>query len=510
MSDATTITKNELIIEDINIIKEARFTLWHMGNLQWKFTVTQRKIWDFYNSIGAKTIVINCARRLGKTYLLALMAIEQCLNKERSIVKFLMPEVKMIRTNLRPIMQEIFVDAPKELQPTFSTQDSIYKFHNGSEIHLAGTDNGNYQKLRGGNADLCIVDEAGFCSDLAHIINFILIPTTTLTKGRIILSSTTPPNPDHEFIKIMEKASVDGTIIKKTIFDARDDDKETEDPRITDGVIGDIIKSYATGEEDEAFKTEYLCEVIYNSSDAVIPEFTKSIQATTICEWRRPAFCDRYVAMDIGFKDLTVVLFSYWDFENGVLVVEDEIVINGPEMTTRKLADLIIKREQLLWTDSLTGEFQKPYKRVSDNNLILINDLHRDYNLLFFATEKHNKDAYIGQLRNMVENCQIVINPRCKTLISHLKSATWDSKNAKSRDFRRSPDGGHYDAVAALMYMVRNIDKNKNPYPRGYTMTKMTKKYGLDNVFENPYKVNKNEGLDSFNKLLPKKRNSST
>jgi hypothetical protein len=206
-------------------IREARFKLWHMGELQWKFTITQQKIYDFYNTVDNKTIVLNCSRRLGKTYLLCLMAIEQSIKYPNSIVKFLMPEIKMIRTNLRPIMHEIFFDAPRELVPRYNTQDSIYKFNNGSEIHLAGSDNGNYDKLRGGNCHLAIVDEAGFCSDLNHIIKYILTPTTLLTKGRIILSSTTPPNPDHEFIKIMQRAEASGNLIRKTIFDARDDDK---------------------------------------------------------------------------------------------------------------------------------------------------------------------------------------------------------------------------------------------------------------------------------------------
>ena len=38
--------KHELQIEDINRIKQARFQLWHMGILQWKFTITQKKIWE--------------------------------------------------------------------------------------------------------------------------------------------------------------------------------------------------------------------------------------------------------------------------------------------------------------------------------------------------------------------------------------------------------------------------------------------------------------------------------
>ncbi len=493
---------NNLELVEAEQIREARFQLWYDGILEWKFTLTQQKIYDFYLSREEKTIVINCARRLGKTYLLTLMAIEQCLKHENSIVKFLMPEVKMIRTTLRPIINEIFQDAPKELIPKFNTQDSIYKFNNGSEIHLAGSDNGNYDKLRGGNSHLCIIDEAGFCTDLEKIIKYILTPTTLLTKGKIILSSTTPPNPDHEFVKIMENAEIKGSLIRKTIYDARDDDMSALEPRITDEIIADIIKDDPMGADSESFRTEFLCELVFNSSDAVIPEFTKEVQVQTIAQWARPAFCDRYVAMDIGFVDLTVVLFAYWDFDNGVCVIEDEIVIKGQEVTTKKLAEKVIQREHLLWTESLTGEFQKPYLRVSDNNLILINDLQRDHALTFLPTDKHNKDAYIGLLRNMVRDHQIVINPRCKTLISHMRTATWDKKKAANRDFRRSPDNGHYDAVAALMYLVRNIDRQRNPYPKGYKYSKIAGKYGADNAFQNPNYKDKSRGYEDFEKLF--------
>ena len=90
-----------------------------------------------------KTFVINAGRRIGKSWLLTIIGIERCLKKPKSIIKFLQPEQKMIRTNLRPIMDEIFADCPPELKPEFKTQDNIYRFPNGSEIQLAGTDGGN-------------------------------------------------------------------------------------------------------------------------------------------------------------------------------------------------------------------------------------------------------------------------------------------------------------------------------------------------------------------------------
>jgi hypothetical protein len=52
-------------------------------------------------------------------------------------------------------------------------------------------------------------------------------------------------------------------------------------------------------------------------------------------------------------------------------------------------------------------------------------------------------------------------------LIRHIKNARWKEKGNKD-DFARSPDDGHYDAVDALLYFMRAVNYNKNPYPAGY------------------------------------------
>ncbi len=456
--------QNNEEIED-KVVLEARARLWKQGIVVWKLDVTQKMLYDFFHDITQKVIVVNASRRLGKSFFLLTLALERCLQHPKSIVKYIQPETGMIRKNLNPDFEQMLQDCPLELRPKFHTQDNMWVFPNGSKIHLAGTDNGNYDKLRGGKADLCLIDEAGFCTDLKHIITSILIPLTTFSRGKIVLSSTTPPNPDHEFNEYMEYAEKEGTLIRKTILDAVEDHKQELYPRITPEIVADIVKSYPGGTENQSFKTEYLCMRIYNSTDSVLPEFNEEVQRDTIIEWPRPPFCDRYTAMDIGFVDLTVVLFAYWDYDNGVLVVEDEWVENGPKLTTTTLAEAIKKKEAALWTNKLTREFEPPYKRVSDNNLIVINDLNVDHRLFFQATDKHDKLSYVSLLRTMIENRQVIINPRCKTLIMHMRTGTWDKSK---KDFKRSADGGHYDALAAILYLSRNIDKTKNPYPNGY------------------------------------------
>ena len=81
-------------------------------------------------------------------------------------------------------------DCPEHLKPTYIESKFTYHFANGSSIQLAGSDNKHYERLRGQKSDLVLVDEAGFCDNLKHIVKSILLPTLTHTGGKIVLAST--------------------------------------------------------------------------------------------------------------------------------------------------------------------------------------------------------------------------------------------------------------------------------------------------------------------------------
>lgn len=478
-------------------IKKAREELWRMGSLEWKLKSHQKEMYKFYHDKTDKIIVINCSRQIGKSVFLGVLATEQCINHPNSIVKLLQPKQNMIRRNFKPIMNMLLEDCPKDMFPEFKTQDNTYVFPNGSEIQLAGTDNGNADNIRGGKAHLCLIDEAGFCNELNDLISSILIPTTLQTNGRIILCSTTSTDPNHEFIQQIKEARIKKTLLVRTIYDVLriGIDTKEEEPQIDMRKIETIIKGTPGGEESDAFRTEYLCEIITDSERSVVPEFSKN-QKDIVVEWARPPFCDKYVSMDIGIRDLTVVLFGYYDFQNAVLVVEDELVMNGSEMTTDKLAEGIRDKEYDNWLNKLTGEQEKPYMRVSDNSLTVINDLAVLHGLYFRPTDKQNKAEALNQVRMMLSNNQIVINPRCEVLISHLTLATWDKSK---KDFTRSKDHGHFDALDALVYMVRNVNMTHNPYPKGYRYEGMG---NHNNIFINEMieEEMENQSLSKFGK----------
>ncbi len=460
--------------------REAKNTLWKKGILYWKLDPNQKTIYDFLQSSKRKIDVLLCSRQLGKSYMLCTIAIEYCLKNPNSMVKMIAPEVKMIKNILRPIMREILLDCPEELEPRQANNEHIIKFQNGSEIQLAGTDNGNAESLRGTKAHLCIVDEAGFCSDLDYIIKSILIPTTTTTRGRIILSSTPPKTNDHEFVKFWENAETNGHLIKRTIYD---------NPRLTNEDI-EILAESVGGKHSVGFRREYLCEKIVSEDDAVIPEFTPQLEDKIVKTWTRPAYYDAYASMDIGFRDLTVVLFAYYDFKNAKLIIEDELVENGKALLADKFGERIKEKEQSLWIHPITKESKSPHLRISDNNnLQFLNELHVKCGLTFLPTHKLDAEAALNNMRMMLKNEKIIINPRCKVLISHLKNAIWN-KNRTS--YVRSPDNGHYDAIDSLKYLCKNINYNKNPYPTSYQIEKS------DDIFFSEAQKN----TDDFNKSL--------
>lgn len=456
--------------------KEAVAKLWELNNLQWKLDSTQKILHADYSDSNKRTLVWACSRRLGKSYTLCVIAIETCLKNPNSIVKYVAPEQKMVKTILRPLLRDILQDCPAHLRPKYFTQDSIWRFPNGSEIQIAGTDNGRAESLRGGNAHLCIVDEAGFCDDLEYLVQSVLLPTLTTTNGKIILSSTSPPSPEHPFAKVyMARAEREGTLIKKTIFD---------NPRLTKEKIDEIIRAVAADEKingdpykHSTVRREYFCEIIVDKTRAIVPEWSPELEAELVTEWVRPPFLDTYVSMDIGFNDLTVALFAYYDFRHSKLIIEDEVVMNGPEMTTENLAKSIRETEQRLWFDPVTKEALRPYIRVSDNNLIVLNDLQALHKLLFIPTMKDDADAALNHMRMQIASKAIIIHPRCKTLISHLKNGIW---NKSRTSFERSDDMGHFDGIEALKYLVRNINYTHNPYPANFDMPR-----GV--IHENPW-----------------------
>ena len=360
-------------------------------------------------------------------------------------------------------------DAPHDLKPEWVAFDSVYKFPNGSMIHMAGTDKGNAESLRGTSSDLNIIDEAGFCSDLDYILRSILMPQTLTTGGTTIMASTPPKTPAHDFFEIAHECKDNGDYQEFTIYD-----NETLTP--------EIIELYAKesgGFDSSTFRREYLCKWEIESSAAVIPEWKEEYSAT-LQPSEFTAYYHRYTAMDLGVRDLTAGCLGYYDFKRGVLHVEHEFEMGGPDMTTPKLAEMIRLKETECFGDI------KPYRRISDNNnLMLLQDLGTLHGMHFAPTNKDNLHAMVNELRLMVNAGRVIIHPRCVRTIGSVQYAVWDDHR---KEFARSKTYGHFDHLAALIYLVRNLDQSTNPIPETHGL-------GFNHFYEGALQKTKHASL---------------
>lgn len=455
----------------------------------------QKEMYALYENAEARsTMVWLLSRQTGKSYCLAFIAIMEAIRHPDSVIKLLTDTKLHVQRIFEPIFKEILESCPKDIAPEYVQSKFIYNFPNGSQIQMAGTDAGNAESLRGQKARVVLVDEAGFCSNLNYNFFSILFPTTTHTKGKMILASTPAEEPDHDFVEFIEIAQAEGNLTKKTLWD---------NPLLTQKEKEDIARKFPGGETNVQFRREYLCEVVRDEKKTVIPEFDDALIAEIVKEVPKPPFYSAYVGMDLGFKDLTVCLFGYYDFKTDTIVIEDEIVKKGKELKLNKFAEEIIAKENLLWVNGFSGELILPEVRVSDVDLIVIQEINRasfgQLNFIPVTKEPGYKLPLINKIRVMLQSGKIIINPKCVTLVRHLKNARW--KDASSKDvFSRSPDDGHYDAVDALIYLIKSIAYNKNPYPKNYGQNQSSIYYPTNAV-----QPNTKSSVDIYKSIFGKK-----
>lgn len=422
--------------------------LWSRGELSWKLHSTQLKIDEVFKKLDAQLFVGNCSRQLGKSYWAVTVAVSFAIKYPKSQIRYGAAFWTDLSEFIIPAFDKVMDDCPSHIKGKYKSQGSKYIFPNGSSIKLVGLDK-NPNALRGNTLDLIILDEVGFVTKLDYIYKSVIIPATTHRPNcKIIMISTPPESPAHEFIQYVQKAEYEGGYAKFTIYD---------NPMLTQEDIERLAKEVG-GIESVEFKREYLCEFIIDKDKAIIPEFNdKYVQQVERQDVFK--FYHKYTAMDLGVRDFTAVLFGYYDFLNAQLIIEDEFIMNGPDMTTDKLAQEITDKESELKYTSI-------YSRIADNNnLLLLQDLGINHKLYFSATNKDSLAAMVNELRLWVKKGRIVINPKCKQLIGCLKYGLW---NKDRSEFARTKIYGHFDALASLIYLVRNIDQTTNPIPTTY------------------------------------------
>lgn len=428
---------------------EAIKEFWFRGNLSYKLHAGQKLIKEAFEKVTGQLFVCNCSRQFGKSYLWVSVAIEVALKNPNSRIKYGTAFLTDLQEFILPTFHAVLEDCPVSIRPVYKVAGSKWVFKNGSEIKLVGLDK-NPNGLRGNVIDLIVLDECGFMHGLMALYKNVIIPATTHRPNcKVVMPSTPPTTPAHDFSDFVQRAQLEGCYAEYDIY---------KNPMVDSATIARLMKE-SGGEHSTTWRREYLCQLITDADSQLIPEWDEKY-VVPVARDEFHGFYHLYEGMDLGVKDFTVVLFGYYDFRRAKLVIEDEIKLSGPTLTTQVIKDTIAAREKALWPE------RKLYRRISDNNNpLLIQDLSSMHGMSFITTDKDTLEVMLNELRLMVAKGQIEIDPRCVQLTGCLKYGVWDSKK---RAFARSQVYGHFDALAALIYLVRNLDKHSNPIPSSY------------------------------------------
>jgi len=444
--------------------KQAAEAMWRKGNLRYKLDngqpnqgdcticgavhVGQKGIYDGIKASPGHKWFLGMSRRRGKTYLLSVLAAEYAISHPNAQIHYAASTAKAVKKMVRPNFRKIFADCPADMRPKWNAVDSEYRFPNGSIITVAGCDNENYENLRGTESNFVIVDEAGFIDHLQAVLDDVLLPMTLETNATVVISSTPPRSLDHYAAQVAQECQANGRYFHQTMYD---------NPRLTGEQLEKFLSKLAGSRDVEQFKKtatfrrEMMGEFIADSEAAVIPEWLE--QSSLLCaEVVKPTYFDTYISSDIGYRDGWGILFAWWDFKNARLVVEDELLYF--KTRTEIVAAGIKRKRDELWGD------KKVYRLISDNDPLTIADL-ATHGLYFSPTAKDDKENQVNRVREWVQSGKLVVSPRCQKLLFQLRNTVW---NEKRDDFVRTREG-HGDLLDALIYMCRNIDRQRNPYP---------------------------------------------
>jgi hypothetical protein len=432
--------------------EEARRWFWLTGNIEpLLFHSGQLYINEMYERLPGSVIVLNVSRQFGKTSFLVGKAIATAIKNSYNRIRIGAAFETDLTEFIEPAFEWALKTCPQDLRPVYHQQKKRFTFGNGSTIKLVGLDR-KPNGLRGNTIDLIGLDEAGFINRLGYLYDSVIVPLTThRPNARIIFQSTPPESPDHEFWDFVDRAKLENSYAEFTI---------DENPMLGTADVERLERKLG-GRDSSAFQREYLCKRIVEAERAIIPEWREEFEidfdagADPLIDPLYP-YWHKYEALDIGVQvDKTVCLYGYYNFREATLYIMHESDISGTKTTTKLIYDTICQKEKDIG-------FTDPYRRIADNSHpLLLNDLS-EKGMGFGATDKQKLHEMVGEVRIWVKAGRIKVHKRCKQLVGCLRSGIW---NDKRTEFERSKVLGHFDAAAALIYLVRNTDVYSNPLP---------------------------------------------
>lgn len=424
-------------------------------------------------------------RQVGKSWSCIAFALSEMQRRSGVIVRYAALTGKSCAAIVVPTFEALASKMPRSVIPKLNEAKGTITSPNGSSLVFAGTDNEQFDRLRGPRCHIIVLDESAFYADLPAVERA-LLPQLNTTNGIVVYPSSPPETPAHPWVQRDAAAQAAGTWSKATIYDS---------PRYSVEQIAGIENSEAqrlglTLEQLKAstyWQREYLAQIVTEEARAALPAWTEEARAALVGEWERPKHFDGYVSADPGkTDDPHGTLWGFHDPATNTLTIEWELELRSAASHVGAWVDEIKSIERHLWgvnrwdgtlsgatrelLESLGPEFQRvysesaprqPFLRVSDNDARCTVDMTIQHGVAFLASPKHDKWQWVDTVNELIRDGRLRIHRRCTRLLEQMTSTLW---NRTRSSWERTPRD-HGDLVDCLTYMVRNVRWHRDCRP---------------------------------------------
>lgn len=430
--------------------------LWRRGELSFLLWKQQEPIWSLLESLPPHIVefVVLCARQFGKSTFGVLRALSSALKKRDRCILIIGPDVKQTKDIVNPKMRFLTRSAPKGLIRQAKAENRWYVHHDlnprasdYSEIIIGGM-NENASSQRGKTVEEILIEEIADVNEDTYLssIESDLGPSLTHSdNGRILYLTTLPEVPDHPFItQTMVKAELNQAIAKFTI-----DDNIALTPQQYQACV-----DRCGGRHTDAFRREYLCEVIRLRSRVCVPDFVESVN---VQPFTLPLAGYYHVTGDWGgVRDKSCFVLHTYDYYQDLDLFWDERVFDPNTPTSLIVEEL--KAMEAYWKKTAGIEIESRW--IDAPPQLVSVDLIRDHHYPASLPVKMDWNAALNTLNVRFGQGKAIIHPRCKFLIQSARSGIL---NKTRTDYDRNEALGHMDGVAAMKYAVR-MRNQENPY----------------------------------------------
>jgi hypothetical protein len=468
-------------------------------------------------------------KRWGKTSWALWLKAEDCIRRPGSKHRYTSAHQNSISEIINDVQQAVFEHAPRDVRPEYrgkkGAQGAGFYFPEqgpaaGSVIYLAGLDQ-NPDALRGQACDSDVLSEAAFIDHLLYVVKNVLYHQYQGRKhARMILESSAPKKLDTDWeLVFVPDSQQRGASYSATIED---------NPRLSQRDKDEFIAA-AGGRGDPDCEREYFNVIAADPDENVVPEFCAEAHIaehkrpnygytlTAADPGTRHLF-----GLVFGYWDFDaakLVIQDSWAKRNAstrnvaVVTAAREFDLWGT-WPSHKMRDIPLEgdQERQGWRDMLRGDrceklaeqlydmvntapkdradfaahpraFEQklpvghftyydganfrvnPYMRVSDVDLRMIRDVSEEWGIEFAPTSKDDlREVMVNLVRNWIGDGRVVFLPECGPVADHVRVARWDKQRKK---FAEHPIYGHFDCLAALIYLVRACEliRNRRPHP---------------------------------------------